>query len=251
MRHDVKTFGQRAEPAPTTRTTTAAAAAAAATPTNPPPRLYTMPAARLLARRPYSTLPPMSERLRSAMRLLPHPVVVVTAAGGHGLTLSTLTCLSLTPHALITFNVKTPSRTAERMRAAPFFVHVLAASPHAAYVANAFAQLAAADGKKLDPWALLRGTPDVHAPSGVPRLGRAEGVLVRWRCEQHAVVAVEDHEVWVGRVLEVEDLREPGDRDGDIGLMYANRRFRNVGDEIVAEFMKLGEAVRVAEEEQV
>ena len=48
MRHDVKTFGQRAEPAPTTRTTTAAAAAAAATPTNPPPRLYTMPAARRL-----------------------------------------------------------------------------------------------------------------------------------------------------------------------------------------------------------
>ncbi|KAF8522070.1 flavin reductase like domain-containing protein [Trichophaea hybrida] len=200
-------------------------------------------------------LSPISESLRTSMRALPHPVVILTTAAvvpptstGHGITLSTLTCVSLHPHALITFNIKTPSKTSRSMhKHGSFCIHVLHTTPHSAHIANVFAQLAASHNRKLSPWTQLRGQIERDPDTGVPMLGLEDGVISRWRCERYQVVEVEDHEIWVGRVVQIDDLT--GGKSE--GLMYQNRRFRRVGDEVVAELTKLGEEVNVDQQEEV
>jgi len=190
------------------------------------------------------------------MRSLPYPVVILTTtaspstssasasttptSSGVGITLSTLTCLSLSPHPLISFNIKTPSRTSSAIHTHPsgaFTVHVLSSTPHAAFVADAFAQVSAAPGEKADPWRKLRGTVEVHASTGVPELGREDGVVARWRCRRHDVLQVEDHEIWVGRVVGMEVLGG----EGEAALGYADRRFRVMGEVVVPEFGREGE----------
>ncbi|KAF8242610.1 hypothetical protein K440DRAFT_616702 [Wilcoxina mikolae CBS 423.85] len=199
-------------------------------------------------------LSPISESLRTSMRALPHPVVILTTAAvaaptstGHGITLSTLTCVSLHPHALITFNIKTPSKTSRSMhKHGSFCIHVLRTTPHSAHIANVFAQLAASHDRKLSPWTQLRGQIERDPDTGVPMLGLEDGVISRWRCERYQVVEVEDHEIWVGRVVQIDDLT--GGK-GE-GLMYQNRRFRRVGDVVVAELTKPGEEVKFGQEEE-
>lgn len=202
------------------------------------------------------------------MRSLSHPVVILTSGDHCGMTLSTLTCLSLRPLPLITFNVQTPSASSRAMHArGSFVIHLLRASPHAAHVARAFAGShsntnastgATAPGTTTPgtaaPWSLLRAPVERHPTTGVPLLGAEDGVLARLACTQHKVVQVQDHEVWVGRVVTIEDLAGgaaggPEEEEGEPGLMYQNRRFRRVGTELVAEFMRPGQEVRVGEEE--
>lgn len=197
------------------------------------------------------------------MRSLSHPVVILTSGDHCGMTLSTLTCLSLRPLPLVTFNVQTPSASSRAMHArGSFVIHLLRASPHAAYVARAFASShsntnastgATAVPGTAAPWSLLRAPIERHPTTGVPLLGAEDGVLARLACTQHRVVQVQDHEVWVGRVVAIEDLAGGAaggaEEEGEPGLMYQNRRFRRVGAELVAEFMRPGQEVRVGEEE--
>jgi len=78
-----------------------------------------------------------------------------------------------------------------------------------------------------------------------------DDVMARWGCEKYQVYEVEDHEIWVGRVKEVEVLVAGGEVDEDEhGLMYVNRRFRTVGREMVAEFRKPGEEAEDGSEEE-
>ncbi|KAI5795724.1 flavin reductase like domain-containing protein [Geopyxis carbonaria] len=252
----------------------------------PPPRLSPCISNLALTRRANSTAPPkstappplspVSAALRQTMRLLPHPVIILTAPApptsssptstststtstssnaptstsstsasanstpppGVGITLSTLTCLSLSPHPLITFNIKTPSRTSAAMHSThTFTAHILSPSPHSAHLANAFAQLGAGAAGKRDVWAEIDGGGRVRDERGVPVLGVQEGVLTRLVCETETVVTVADHEIWVGRVVRVEGVGAGGEvQEGVYGLMYANRRFRKVGGEVRAEF---------------
>jgi len=123
-------------------------------------------------------------------------------------------------------------------------VHVLSSTTHAAFVADAFAQVAAVPGEKADPWGKLRGSVRVDDSTGVPELGGEDGVVARWRCRKYRVVQVEDHEIWVGRVVSVEVLAE-----GGLALGYADRRFRGMGKVVVPEFGKEGDVVKVGEEE--
>lgn len=126
---------------------------------------------------------------------------------------------------------------------------MLASSPHAVFLANAFAQLnVQADrcARKASPWQNLRAKVEFDEDSSVPLLGCGDGVVARWRCETVKVMPFLDHELWVGRVLRVEvwgeDDVERGERAGTglYGLMYADRAFRYVGDEVIAEFLPPG-----------
>ena len=196
------------------------------------------------------------------------------------MTLSTLTCLSLHPLPLVTFNVQTPSASSRAMHDhGSFVIHLLRASPHAAHVARAFAgshtettittttttnttiNTNAATNTAINtshskPWSLLRGPVELHPATGVPLLSAEDSVLARLACTPHTVVQVQDHEIWVGRVVAIEHLAggaadgaDGADGAGEPGLMYQNRRFRRVGAELVAEFMRPGQEVRVEEEE--
>ncbi|KAL2152354.1 hypothetical protein VTH82DRAFT_5538 [Thermothelomyces myriococcoides] len=110
---------------------------------------------------------PLSEQLRSVMRLLTHPVVVCTAtdprrrraAGRDGgkeeekgegegedgpvpraMTMSSFTSLTLSPTPLVSFNIAVPSRTHDAVAAGRRFnIHVLADDAAGARVADWFA----------------------------------------------------------------------------------------------------------------
>ncbi|KAA8908632.1 flavin reductase like domain-containing protein [Sphaerosporella brunnea] len=215
-------------------------------------------------RRSYSSSSPppplseLSEALRKSMRLLPHPVAILTTSSaastpGVGITLSTLTCLSLSPDPLVSFNIKLPSSTSAHLHSHPsrsFCLHLLSASPHAAFLAESFAQLNARRGEKVDPWTRLLGGVDVW--EAVPMLGGADGVVVRLRCRGEKVVTVADHEIWVGKVFGVEELVERSWGDARVALGYADQRFRGVGSAIWPQFAAVevsgGRWVEIGEE---
>ncbi|KAI5810817.1 flavin reductase like domain-containing protein [Pyronema omphalodes] len=241
----------------------------------------------------------ISQQLRTSMRSLPYPVIILTTPPipsssssspattptpptptiGHGITLSSLSCLSLSPYPLITFNIKTPSRTSLSLHATgKFTIHILSATPHSAFVAGLFAQLDTAYAEKMSPWERLRG--NVELRDGVPVMGRGDAVVSRWDVVKERCVEVQDHEIWVGRVVGVEELGEEttittttelselteltaaavgkdlattsttaaaGDgltkeKEPITGLMYQNRKFRQVGEEVIPAFGSFGDS---------
>ncbi|KAF3345109.1 hypothetical protein VdG2_06722 [Verticillium dahliae VDG2] len=159
----------------------------------------------------------LSEQLRGLMRLLPHSVVVCTATNPadntpRAMTMSSLTSLTLHPTPLVTFNVATPSRTLTAVKGARRFNHVFSG--------------------------LGRDGPAVTADMrGEAPVLRGEGVLYVLRCRvlddapAQGLVRVRDHVIVVGEVVEIVKGEEDG--EDEFGLVYADRRYRCVGDGIV------------------
>ena len=63
---------------------------------------------------------------------------------------------------------------------------------------------------------------------GVKMLEMGEGMVARLRCRMEKVMGVQDHEVWVGRVEEVEAGKGEA-------LVYVDRMFKGVGGEVLPE----------------
>ncbi|KAM5356505.1 hypothetical protein ACJ41O_003151 [Fusarium nematophilum] len=166
------------------------------------------------------------------MRLLPHSVVVTTSYqpedGPRAMTMSSFTSLTLSPTPLVTFNIATPSRTLDAIRASGAFnVHVLSGDERGARVADHF----------------TRGNVGGHALEGLEGLGhsggeeeapvlRGEGVMFALRCRvlgdaaEGGLVRVRDHVIVVGEVVEMVRVE---DGEEEFGLVYADRRYRRVG----------------------
>ena len=164
------------------------------------------------------------------MRLLAHPVVVLTAHDGahpRAMTMSSFTSLALTPTPLVSFNVATPSRTLNALKhGLDFNVHILSADRSGATVADKF----------------TRGNADNVFDGVGYHLDRAsapvldgDGVLYVLRCRlatndapSGGLMRVRDHTIVVGEVLEM----IPGAGEKGFGLAYADRYYRRVGDSI-------------------
>ncbi|EYB34494.1 hypothetical protein FG05_02013 [Fusarium graminearum] len=173
---------------------------------------------------------PLPEQLRSIMRLLPHSVVVCTSNqpgdGPRAMTMSSFTSLTLTPTPLVTFNIAIPSRTLDAIKASgEFNVHVLSGDERGASVASHF----------------TKGNVGGHAFQGLdytqngdeaPVL-KEEGVMFALRCKllkdapEEGLVRVRDHVIVVGEVVEMVKVEEA--EDENFGLVYADRRYRQVG----------------------
>ncbi|KAL1835172.1 hypothetical protein VTK73DRAFT_6115 [Phialemonium thermophilum] len=207
---------------------------------------------------------PMSEQLRALMRLLTHSVVVCTSTappseegpnngGGSGnapapraMTMSSFTSLALRPVPVVTFNVATPSRTLDAVRASRRFnVHVLAGDTSGARVADWFTR--GNDGRGGGVFEHLQracGTEVVPAVGGgdvavvEPPVLRGEGILYVLRCRLldqplGGLIPVQDHVVVLGEVMDILEGREGGSsgaRDDSFGLIYADRRYRQLGN---------------------
>ncbi|TGZ82392.1 hypothetical protein EX30DRAFT_394710 [Ascodesmis nigricans] len=227
--------------------------------TSPPPTASSQTSSTAVS--PPSESPDaVSTALRHTMRILSHPVVILTAPPDRGITLSSLTCLSLHPHPLVSFNIKKPSSCSEAMHdSGVFAVHIMKSTGHAAHLANIFAQVGMARGKKRRPWDEVLDLESVATWGDPQRLqnedsgkgwlviGKGDGVDTRLWCGKEKVLEVGDHEIWVARVLEVEkvaDLAE-GEGAGMASLMYVDRRFHHVGEEVVPEHGSLGQEVDV------
>lgn len=206
---------------------------------------------------------PLPEQLRSLMRLLPHSVVVLTssekAADGslspRAMTMSSLTSLTLRPVPLVTFNIATPSRTLSALEGAGHFnIHILRDTVAGARVADWFSR-GNAEGHRV--FEGLSGASSVarqqQGPDGPgclatlhadqPPLLEGDGVLYVMRCRLledaplGGLVPVRDHVIVVAEVVEIIEGRhvdaEKGTREDDFGLVYADRRYRRLGETMV------------------
>ncbi|AEO56733.1 hypothetical protein MYCTH_2090929 [Thermothelomyces thermophilus ATCC 42464] len=211
---------------------------------------------------------PLSEQLRAVMRLLTHPVVVCTAthprperAAGRergdapvprAMTMSSFTSLALSPTPLVSFNIAVPSRTHDAVAASRRFnIHVLADDAAGARVADWFAG-GNAHGREVFDRLVEEGDVRVHwggvggADGGdgngddhhkrEPPVLQGDGVLYVLRCKllddepSRGLVRVKDHVIVIGEVLEiVEGTGAKREKHERFGLLYADRRFRQLG----------------------
>lgn len=206
-----------------------------------------------------------------------------------GLTVSSFASLSIKPWPLVTFNIQVPSHAADSMRPSnnnnnntnitpqPTFyaINILPATSAASKTCRAFA---GGLGRDINPFThpsispyisfnntivdfdnLNDSSSNLNLPSSksfnellseIPVYKHAKAVLY---CTQHMSISVEDHEIWVSKVLHVKVmtphdpkllLLEKEEQGGDdeikeilksasaSALVYQNRRFHCLGDDL-------------------
>ncbi len=161
------------------------------------------------------------EALRSIMRRVPSPVVVVTAAAHEvrGATIGSFTSVSLTP-PLISFNVAVDSQMYPVITAAErFAVHVL--REEQAELSRHFA-LPDLPGKEQ-----FLNVPHRKEEDGLPILFDALGILL---CRRYAIHPAGDHAIIVGKVESVEE------QGAGRPILYYNRSYRALGDVVMPAF---------------
>ncbi|OQE43431.1 hypothetical protein PENCOP_c003G01733 [Penicillium coprophilum] len=92
----------------------------------------------------------LSDQVRLLMRRVPYPVAIITATDPsgpedttsfRGMTVSSFSTVTLTPHPVISFNVRRPSETLSALLASRrFLVHLLAPGPATATLARDFSK---------------------------------------------------------------------------------------------------------------
>ena len=144
-------------------------------------------------RRSYST----AERLRSALREYPQPVVLLTARTDvlRGIIVSSFTSLSLDPPT-VTFNVKTPSRALSAMKAR-FDAHILTYSKQNIDLARRYST--------------NEGNEDVN--------DLVVDDVTKLYCETRRMIDVGDHCIVIGEVIKVEKGGKA------LGMVYRNGQF--------------------------
>ncbi|CAG7916081.1 unnamed protein product [Penicillium olsonii] len=201
----------------------------------------------------------LSEQVRLLMRRVPYPVAIITATDPsgpqetsfRGMTVSSFSTVTLTPHPVISFNVRRPSETLTALLASRrFLVHLLAPSPATATLARDFSkgnatlsamlkghgefEFAALDaGNETRPLPILRRKGSDGIPSG--------DFSFVFECTLHPEkIDVHDHSIILGSV--VKTIEGPGSPDQDnrvdehspdrLCLTYANTKFWKMGDQI-------------------
>jgi flavin reductase (DIM6/NTAB) family NADH-FMN oxidoreductase RutF len=213
------------------------------------------------------------------MRVVPHPVTLITASltspltsSRHtppehtfrGATVSSFNSVALHPVPLISLNMKLPSSTYDAMATSgTFLAHILAANTAGARIAGSFAKPGGAidafaglalgvDGRKAE-CTVLTGP----ATGGAPMLGGTEGVLKVLRCRlcQGKEVRVGDHVVLIAEVVGVLSGSSEGGNGSGFnymkagkgsqealhGLVYMDGAYRRV--EIGGDLMEAGDVV--------
>jgi flavin reductase (DIM6/NTAB) family NADH-FMN oxidoreductase RutF len=207
-----------------------------------------------------------SKGLRTIMRDMPHSVVVVTACRERpvpltpaadmdtiadtpslspfyedfaGVTISSMTSVTLGPPAIISFNLRTPSRTLSGiLQNQVFRIHLLEANPAGADIANAFIQQKHSESfrhlAKKGRWV---GLSKNSASDRLAPLINGPGVKGHLLCQvmPEKCIQVGDHMVVIASV---EDMDPRVHSRDDIlytprpALMYSNQKYKEHGKEI-------------------
>ncbi|KAL2356208.1 flavin reductase like domain-containing protein [Cryomyces antarcticus] len=195
------------------------------------------------------------DRLRLIMRRMPHSVVVITSIAtydpatdpvpeqskisglGHissdfrAMTVSSLTTITLSPVAVISFNIRKPSRTLSAIEGSgDFYAHILSASPQGAAIADAFTK----GGEPLSAFERLCVNHGITVDLGIPMFKaptlESDAVLARFRCKlmMEKTVHVGDHVIVVAEVLDIVVPKSPKSLKEN-GLMYVDGAYKHVG----------------------
>lgn len=185
------------------------------------------------------------EKFKECMGKIANQAMILSAASKNtvphnlfrGLTLSSVTSLSLKPQPLIQFNLQLPSFTSEALHETGCFaVHLLKPNATSIQLARIFSKGAVKNEGELTFSAtrpfqdLVENVHyDTYSLQGtdlvVPILKNSERVLI---CEKKDVFKVGDHEIWVGKIEDI--IANEQNTTG--GLLYCNRHFHILGDKI-------------------
>lgn len=137
-----------------------------------------------------------------------------------GLTVSSVTSLSIKPEPLICFNIQVPSRTSQVLHGSMHFaVNILPPSKEAVDICKAFA---GSLGKDVNPFEVEKSL--LRYENEMPVVSIAMAVLM---CEATKCFPVQDHEIWVARVTSVNIYPTLKAHDGN--LLYQNHKFHELG----------------------
>lgn len=178
------------------------------------------------------------------MRLVTHSVVVCTSVSATGaaraMTMSSFNSLSLDP-PVVTFHVATPSRTLDAVtESGSFNIHILAGDVSGAKVADWFTRGNLKDG--LWEGEALEGVGVRINGEGTvePPVLHGKGVMYVLRCKlfeeaYDGVIKVRKHAIVLGEVVEILEgsAKEQQHSDERFGLVYADRRYRLLGNTLV------------------
>lgn len=176
----------------------------------------------------------------------PHPNTTDMINLYKGVTLSSVTSLSINPKPLIQFNLQKPSKTSEFLHNHKYFaIHILSPHQGSANLARLFSRNRIYDTEKekyvpFPPFKELVQDEDyeVLENDGVvnleidgfklPILKKfVEKVLI---CKKFNHFDIQDHEIWIGEIKEIKNFNNGEKKSG--GLLNFNRKFHIIGDEI-------------------
>lgn len=193
------------------------------------------------------------QKFRETMgRICNQAMILTTAVPIHcshnkfrGVTLSSVTSLSLKPVPLVQFNLQLPSFTSDFLHDFNHFaLHLMKPNAQSIELARNFSKGAMrhADNDEIIPTQPFIGLSegleyDTYEIEGtnlrIPLLKNAERVIV---CQGLKHFNVGDHEIWVGKVEDIvnRSLKDGIEGDDPVsgGLLYCNRDFYSVGDPI-------------------
>lgn len=189
------------------------------------------------------------QSVRHVMRVLTHPAVVILAktpsdrskglpdpyALSHGVTVSSLTSVTLQPRPIVMFNIKLPSRSWDAIYAAGAMrIHILAANETGVAIADAFARPG-----KMSPFKVLekRSKLTVRLENGrAPAISHPTAVLSRMNADllPEKCTVVGDHVIAVAEIKHVSEVDSKILAMRDAGLAYADQKYRALGPAIEA-----------------
>jgi flavin reductase (DIM6/NTAB) family NADH-FMN oxidoreductase RutF len=168
----------------------------------------------------------LSDRYKKAMSGVAAPANIVTTINGdepRGLTVSSVTSLSVWPDPLVSFNIQIPSRTSQVLHQAnKFAINVLSGTAESVRLCKAFA---GGYGAQVNPFEKFKEEIDFtgHNHGNIPVINHASAILF---CQKEHVFRTQDHEIWIAKIYDVENNSSNGN------LLYQNRSFHILGKEI-------------------
>ncbi|KAF1352176.1 flavin reductase like domain-containing protein [Delphinella strobiligena] len=189
--------------------------------------------------------PPILEDFKQAMRSAPSSVAVITGsllnvedkkAGFRGMTVSSFTAVTVYPEPIISFNIRTPSRTFDALDSyGKFFLHIPAANILGKTIADAFTKPHADPTETFRDLAakgIIIGDEHQYLPSIY-----GHGIVVRFLCNilTDKTVSIGDHVVLFAKVQHVwkADLNSSANHPR-AGLAYVHGKYSHC----VSETMK-------------
>lgn len=199
------------------------------------------------------------DAVKMILRPMAHPVVVVIAATRNadtssetidhfrGVTVSSLSSVTVAPKAILSFNLRLPSRTWDAIQSnAKISISLLEASTEGAAIAHAFTKphedpaeafrelSRLGYGMRSLPFADIKRLCKVH-PSGETDI---ESAIFGWfvaEVKLDSCVKIGDHVIVVAEVLHtllLDKARERAAAGESFGLVYANREYKQPGSTI-------------------
>lgn len=187
----------------------------------------------------------MSHLFRQAMRRLSYPTMIITSAvpkgtkasNFHGLTISSMTSLSVNPTPLVQFNIRTPSQTSEDIKKNSLFaIHFLQPNNVGIQLAKQFSQgiksmITSPFDKFIDGRDYICYDTEnlpISSDKMLPLLKGTGKILI---CRSKERFEIQDHEIWIGEVLDTVSIPIGDSNDSNHGgLLHCNSQFFKLGD---------------------